>query len=598
MTTRRKNNGFVKTIKASDYRAVHKRLDDMGYAVLLPMSQTAAVGGKNNDWDKVADNAIKESSCKSFVSTPNAFMPIGNEVLSGVTDIGSPQLGYMSWGNMNDTPNRIAYACGLMPYTAAGIEFNKNMMAARGPQPMYDLVQYVGGNVVHKTIRYQDAGAWIRGQIIDRQRELLNLQAKNDDVVEVVGSMMPSNPNPTPYAALCESIRQEIARLQGDLKEWERTEPEVRKFIEDNNLAYTWLALVTDQVMFGISFPELQLNLHDLDGNLREKPTSQWSPKIIGLGYRPCLQSRLERKDEHGRINFTYHNAVWAEPYTDETKTKENEDGNRMPIAIPAIDFRSPLPSLRDKVNDAKLRNVPLSERPTRFTMPTINKSADRDYYPLLPWHSIYGFKIFEYLSTIFSDRYTRKKHSNIIGRVIYVNNEYLNSLFLQSNATTAEERNAVRTQLYESINTWLANPDNAGQSLLAFSFTGADGKERKNFEIVELESGDKNAVAANEKETAEISSVVFMAMGLDARILGSTPLSLIGSSGGTDLRERFLLRQILRSPEQTLMLKTFDVISRFNEWDSHLVWRVGREVMTTLDRSKSGISEDVDNEQ
>ena len=108
----------------------------------------------------------------------------------------------------------------------------------------------------------------------------------------------------------------------------------------------------------------------------------------------------------------------------------------------------------------------------------------------------------------------------------------------------------------------------------------------------MEIEAASNDAATANEKETAEISSIVFMSMGIDARLMGSSPLSLVGSNGGTDIRERFLLRQILKSPVQNIMLKSLDVLSRFNEWDSHLVWSVKREVMTTLDRSQSGITQ------
>jgi hypothetical protein len=32
------------------------------------------------------------------------------------------------------------------------------------------------------------------------------------------------------------------------------------------------------------------------------------------------------------------------------------------------------------------------------------------------------------------------------------------------------------------------------------------------------------------------------------------------------------------------------DVVKKINRWDSHLVWDVERQVMTTLDRSKTGI--------
>jgi hypothetical protein len=231
--------------------------------------------------------------------------------------------------------------------------------------------------------------------------------------------------------------------------------------------------------------------------------------------------------------------------------------------------------------------------------LPSVYPTAGRPYYPTPAWYSIFGGDIYEYITTIFSDRLSRKRNSNVIGRVIYLNNDYMQQLFIQAKAQSdANKQSEIRDKLYTQINQWLANRNNAGQSLLAFTFTGNDQKEHKSFEIVEIEANSKDAVAANEKETAELSSVVFMALGLDARLLGSSPLSLVGSNGGTDIRERFLLRQILKSPQLNIMLKPLEVLSRFNQWDRHLVWQVQREAMTTLDRSKTGVTTDNPNEQ
>jgi hypothetical protein len=167
-----------------------------------------------------------------------------------------------------------------------------------------------------------------------------------------------------------------------------------------------------------------------------------------------------------------------------------------------------------------------------------------------------------------------------------------MQQLFIQKKAQSDRKKQAeIRDKLYTQINQWLSNRDNAGQSLLAFTFMGTDGEEHKSFEIVEIESASKSVADANEKETAEISSIVFMALGLDARLLGSSPMALVGSSGGTDIRERYLLRLILKSPIQNVMLKTLDVVSHFNGWDENLCWEIDREVMTTLDRSKSGVT-------
>ena len=292
--------------------------------------------------------------------------------------------------------------------------------------------------------------------------------------------------------------------------------------------------------------------------------------------------------DTFGRINYVYCSNRWlSQAYLD-----QGEEHSAPIIAIPALDAKTPLLSLQSAILDARQRNVPFKKRPTRFVLPTIYPSTGRPYYPIKDWHSIFGCDIYEYLSTIISDRYTRKRNSNVIGRVIYIHMDYLNQLFIQQKCNTPEDKAKLRDELYEQINTWLSNRDNSGQSLLAFYFRGNDGKDHKSFEIVEIEAASNDAATANEKETAEISSIVFMSMGIDARLMGSSPLSLVGSNGGTDIRERFLLRQILKSPVQNIMLKSLDVLSRFNEWDSHLVWSIKREVMTTLDRSQSGITQ------
>jgi hypothetical protein len=119
----------------------------------------------------------------------------------------------------------------------------------------------------------------------------------------------------------------------------------------------------------------------------------------------------------------------------------------------------------------------------------------------------------------------------------------------------------------------------------------GPDGKEHKSFEVIEIESNDKKTAEANEKELQELSSIIFFAMGTDSKLIGNTPGDT-SSSGGTDLRERLLIKQVMQSPTINLVLKPLEIISRFNEWDKHLVWKVKREVLTTLDNSKTGVTE------
>ena len=603
-TTSPSPQSFITRVKGSgEVRQQVQRLRDHNYDVLMPGTRISK-NAPQRSWSDLVSSQLRsgamEDGSKQLREVPTLYASAGNEQLAGTEKIGTPNLGYIEWGFGNMLPNYVSLLTHMLPYTAAGVEFNTNMVAGLGPQPMYDLTQYVGGNITTKQIRYKDAGDWLRGQITDRQRELYNIYKERkqntntaDEIVDEMDSIMSGNIEQDDngldacFNDLVDSIQSQIDALKKALAEWERTWPLVEDFCNRNNLPLVWLNLTLDQMMYGVCFPELQLNVSQLDRNGNQVQTSQWTPSVVGISYRTCHTTRLERMDKYGRVNYVYCSNRWlSQAYLD-----QGEESTAPIIAIPALNPKSPLSSLNDAILSAREKNVPFKKRPTRFVMPTIYPSTGRPYYPIKEWHSIFGCDIYEYLSTIISDRYTRKRNSNVIGRVIYIHLDYLNQLFLQNKCNSPEEKAKLRDELYEEINTWLSNRDNSGQSLLAFYFRGQDGKDHKSFEIIEIEAANNNVAAANEKETAEISSIVFMSMGIDARLMGSSPLSLVGSNGGTDIRERFLLRQILKSPVQNIMLKSLDVLSRFNQWDPHLIWSIKREVMTTLDRSQSGIT-------
>lgn len=605
----RKNLNNISRIKPSQVIDKARELHEQGYSILMPNDQTYVNEFEGISWADFIGSQLRSGSAASGSSQrksiPTLYFSSGNENLQGSDDIGTKGLGWMEWGFGNSLPNLVAFLTYLQPYTASGHKFNADLCAGLGPQPMYDTAQYVGGNITTRFIRYKDAGTFLRGQIIDKQRELLKLlsdrEASFSTHPDSGGSndanLSESKENPIlscissaadmVFNDLKESLEAQIKSLQDALNEWENTEPEVHYFIERNNLALTWLSLALDQELFGISFPELQLNQQALDKEGKPVATENWYPKVVGLSHRTCHTTRLERMDRHNRINYVYCSNRWLDaPFID------LGDSQPLIYALPCLNMNSPLDSLEEHVRDARKNRVSVSNRPTRFVMPSVYPTAGRPYYPTPAWHSIFGGDIYEYLSTIISDRLSRKRNASIIGRVIYLHNDYLQQLFTQMGANAdANKKKELRDKLFAQINGWLSNRSNAGQSLLAFTFMGADGKEHKSFEIVEIVANSKSAAEANEKETAEISSVVFMAMGLDARLLGSSPLSLVGSNGGTDIRERYLLRLLMKSPTQNIMLKTLSVVSSFNKWDKHLVWQIQREVMTTLDNSKSGIT-------
>ena len=475
----KKSSAPVTRVKASNFIKKAADLHRRNYSVLLPgdRSYYNLDGPSDITWGDFIGSQLRagatENGKSQRKSIPTLYFSSGNESQQGVDKIGTPNLGWIEWGYGNNLPNIVALLTHMLPYTAAGIKFNTDLCAGLGPQPMYDCTQYVGGNITQKFIRYKDAGQWLRGRIIDLQTQLLNLEQKattSDDsssgegMGAAVGSVTGRGAKKSEvYDALVESINEQIKELQEAHKVWKTTDEEVQKFLDNNNIAQTWLSLVLDQELFNISFPELLLNQQDLDKDGNPVKTEVWTPRVTGITHRSCHTTRFERMDDTGKINFVYCSTRWLDKYFIEQGGENNAPIN----AIPALNVSSPLTSLEEKVREARQKKVAVNKRPTHFVMPTVYPTAGRPYYPTPAWHSIFGGDIYEYITTIFSDRLSRKRNSNVIGRVIYLHNDYMQQLFVAKKAQADANKQAeIRDKLYTQINQWLANRNNAGDNI------------------------------------------------------------------------------------------------------------------------------------
>ena len=505
------------------------------------------------------------------------FASSGGENLAKPKGEGTEGLGYMEWGIGNRLPNLVWLLSRMSPFTAAGIDFIKKILVGHGPVPKYHYTQYVGGNITEKYIPYESAGVLLRGQIAElkqREREAQQGDNSTDD------PMAPGTlPPPPPKSDEMKSLKEALAK-------WEETNKEVQAFLADNDLMNTYLQLAGDMALMSQCFAELQLNQRQVDENGTPVPTSRWKPKIIGIKPRSVFTTRLERQDAQYRINYAYISNQWL----DSSQNISNIKTEDLKIAaVPYLPTATAVRDLQRIVREARQNRVSRKNRPTRFIMSP--RDFGGPYYANALWHSIFAGSIFEYAFTIVDDRLTRKRNSNIIGRVIYIHQDYVDRLCNQASQEDKKQSpKEIMAGVFNEINTWLSNSDNAGQALFSSSFTGSDGKEHKAWEIVEIETKASDQATADKTELQEISSIIFFAMGLDSKLIGNTPGDA-SSSGGTDLRERFLVKQIQFAPLQQLMLRPLEVISQFNEWNEHLVWQIDREVLTTLDNSKTGVT-------
>lgn len=569
-----------------------EELQSQGYEAVLPGAFcTPKQGGSSVfSWGEYVHQKLTASATMTGAEGNAArrevsavFGSSGGENKAKPEGVGTPGLGFMEWGLGNRLPNLVYLLSKMSPFPAAGVDFVKKILVGRGPSPKYHYTQYVGGNITEKSISYASAGTLLRGQIADLKAKEKQMSESENQTSRSVNQSSESNNQFSQLANNSESEdSEEMKSLKAALEEWKRTKEELQAFIDNNDLHKTYLEMAGDMSLMSQCFCELQLNQRQLDENGRPVPTSQWNPKIVGIKPRSVFTTRLERMDSQYRINYAYLSNQWL----DSTQTLTESD--RRIAAVPYLAADTAVADLNRHVREARQQRVSRKNRPTRFIMSP--RDFGGPYYADALWHSIFAGSIFEYAFTIVDDRLTRKRNSNIIGRVIYIHQEYLKQLYTQQGEDKSKTMAQIQQEVFTDINCWLSNPDNAGQALISAVFTGLDGKEHKAWEIVEIESKANSQAQAEKTELQEISSIIFFAMGLDSKLIGNTPGDAT-SSGGTDLRERFLVKQIQFAPLQQLMLRPLEVISKFNKWDPHLVWQIDREVLTTLDNSKTGVT-------
>ena len=501
-----------------------------------------------------------------------ATSPVGNEIpVTGGTD----KLGYISWGANNRHPNMVSLLVSMLPYTAVGVKFNTDVIAGLGPKPMYRYNRFVNGGVQTERIDYSAAKTFIEGQLMEKRKALMDFLATEGG-------------DPTLRKQMEDQLRKELADAEAALNKWEFTTDGIKELLKNSNVDLVNTELANDFSHFGICFPELQL-----DRQAENKNDATWKPKVIGINYHSAHTCRLERMDKKGVINYVYISNQWLD------STVNNQNNDFEVAAVPALDAHRPLASLEEKIRNHRIRayngkttakGKPQTERPTHFILPCYYPSAGHPYYPQPAWQSILVGDVYRYLSTIVESRRIAKENSNSAGKIIYIHTDYLAKLYQQEDVKTADDREKLRDEMWNEINTFLQDRQNNGQTILSFTFTGTDGKEHDAWRIVDVPMNSANEADANKTELEELSNIVFLALQIHSVLIGNS----IGasSSGGTQQREMYELKKLLTVPTQRLLLKPYYVARDFNGWDEHLEWEISQMSLTTLDRNKNGIEE------
>ena len=620
MSTTKKSKGNTKatlpehpnvTVVTSreEFEREAQRLRDSGYIEVPDYLGGGHGGGISADYgDYISSRLACEASTGG---SSKAMLPLLH-VSSGAAMKVKAQNGHegnlITWGTGNKVPNIISLLCSLLPYTAAALKFNVDLCTGMGPRPMYAYTQYVGGNITHKTIPYEDADKLILGLIRDLQLQLVKLEAEHPELAEtsndpdiaiVNGLITEQPPKKSAAAQMRDDINQQIEDLRKDLAVWQQTNEEVQAFLQNNNLLQTFQQLYSDMLQYNICFPEFELQQtylvdsgrKDEQGKpvMKQVPASRWNPKVTGLKWRNAKTMRLEQMDNQNKINYVYISNQWLSSPDTAFLTK---DSDFKIDALPALTYQSPAADMERLARKARNAYAAPNARPTRMIMPVCYNEYGHPYYPVPAWYSCFSGDVYTYASLLISDRKKRRDNANVIGRILYVSDEYVQRMYIQRHLDTPEARTKFfNEEIVKPINDFLKNRDNMGEPMLAYTFKDSDGKTYKSWEIVEVQENNAQQAEANKEELAEISSIILFTWGADSTLIGNTPGTTV-RSGGTDLRERYLLKQINMSTLQSLVMNTLNVVKYRNQWDPHLQWQIKKEVLTTLDNSKTGITE------
>ena len=497
-------------------------------------------------------------------------------------------LGYVYWGPGNNTPSVIPPLAMALPYTAAPLRYIADLTAGLGPRLMY---RFPDGDLVE----YKYAGEILR----DRVEEL---EAGDDGVQTILPDGILGSNNKGQQSALkrarqalddwnCVWYGYDVPDDPDEEDEKKRTYthiPGAKEFLEENNLDLHLSQCEQDDVMLDIYFPTVGFSTKGRKGI--------WEPVVNRVGMLPAHSCRLEKMNENRFINHVYFSDSLRTVGTGTQSAPSDPANSKFDMKAACMPQRL-LKDMRELVKQNQ--KTAANKRPMWVVCPTFYPSLNKPYYPQPAWWSVFSSKAFDFASTILYDKYKQRENNTTWGRIIYISLDYLEMIFADEGIEGDKEAQAKFVDDLDSrVEEFLEQRENTGKTMRQFMWLGQDGKDHHNVEIVDVAETVKDAVQAGKDELELATSPIFLALGIDPRLVGVPMVKT--SNGGTAVRELHLLKQQQLSVKQRLYLNFLNTaVCAFNKWtDGNAEFHIVQQTMTTLDNSKTGTVETIAGEE
>lgn len=614
---------ILKPKTVSEFQQLNRRLNSQGFIAIDFLKQGGVKSISLGGGDKATAEAQDMSACMGCGAWSNG--PLAQvawsfdertDTATSVTDKdGNPMgLGYVKWGPNNATPSTIPPLAQSSPYTAAPLRYLADLTSGLGPSLMY---RFPDGTLCDM----KDAGFKILEQLEKKKEEdaddivLPGISGNNDgrqsvkkvfigDYVMTDGGIMTIE-----EAQTLELEPRGVSTMPRNLgpdywnklyMEWERTwygydedtyglgtdhVPGAKEFVEENNLNLHLSQCMQDNVMLDIYFPTI--------GFSNKGRRGQWKPVINRIGFLGAAETRLEAMDSNRFIHHCYCSAQWRTlgAKTANVVTSESTKITMYQAAMP----QSLLHELRYIVSSNQKTSA--GRRPMWVVCPTFYPSMNKPYYPQPTWWSVFTSKAFDFSATILYDKYKQRENSTTWSKVLYVSLDYLNMIFSDLGIEGDKEaQEKFIDELDNNVEQFLQRRENNGKYMRQFMWTDQNGDEHYNVKIVDVADTKQDVIKAGKEELELSTSPIFLALQVDPRLVGVPMVQ--ASNGGTALREMALLKQQLLSVHQRNYTYWLDSISRFNGWSERCEWHIKQFVLSTLDRSKTGLVKTVSGEE
>lgn len=620
---KKSSSPILKPRTVSEFQAIHRQLNKEGFIAIDFLKQ----GGVKNISLGGGDPAEKEAQDMSATMTCGAWSngPLAQVAWSfdertdtvekvydkdKKTELG---LGYVKWGPNNATPSTIPPLAQSSPYTAAPLRYLADLTSGLGPSLMYRFpdgtlcdMKDAGYKILEQLEKKREKGeepvslvnSFDGGASEQKKHKFIGDYVITDGGIMTIEEAQTLELEPRGTSTMPRNIGPDYWNKL--YAEWEKTWygydedtyglgtdhiPGAKEFVEENNLNLHLSQCMQDNVMLDIYFPTI--------GFSNKGRRGQWKPVINRIGFLGAAETRLEAMDSNRFIHHCYCSAQWRlnGAKTAKVVTPESTKITMYQAAMP----QTLLHELRYIVESNQKTSA--GRRPMWVVCPTFYPSMNKAYYPQPAWWSVFTSKAFDFSATILYDKYKARENSTSWGKILYISLDWLNSA--AANLGIEGDKDALQKyvdELDENVEQFLQRRENNGKMMRQWMWTDQKGDEHYNVKIVDVADTKQDAIKAGKDELELSTSPIFLALQVDPRLVG-VPM-VAASNGGTALREMALLKQQLLSVHQRNYTYWLDSISRFNGWSEHCEWHIKQFVLSTLDRSKTGLVETVSGEK